>query len=124
MDRGPELHHVAIRAIDVAVVARFYRDVVGLAPLPCPRPDAMWLRLGGGTLMVEPARAGAVGSDDGEPGLFLLAFRIAPDERAVWRSRLRAAGVEIESESAFTIYVRDPEGNRVGLSHHPDAPAS
>ncbi len=53
------------------------------------------------------------------PGLHLLAFRIVPESRAAWVGKLRAAGVAIENESPHTIYFRDPEGNRVGLSHYP-----
>jgi hypothetical protein len=28
-------------------------------------------------------------------------------------------GVDVVYESPWTIYVRDPEGNRIGLSHFP-----
>ncbi|HXX30163.1 MAG TPA: glyoxalase, partial [Myxococcaceae bacterium] len=28
-------------------------------------------------------------------------------------------GVAVEHETRWTLYVRDPEGNRVALSHHP-----
>ena len=33
--------------------------------------------------------------------------------------RLREAGVAIEDRTAFTLYVRDPDGRRVGLSSYP-----
>jgi HSP20 family molecular chaperone IbpA len=36
-------------------------------------------------------------------------------------ARLTDAGHPIEGETAFTLYVRDPDGTRVGLSHYPDA---
>lgn len=53
-------------------------------------------------------------------GIHLLALRIAPAERERWLRKLRAAGVRIENESPYTIYLRDPEGNRIGLSHYPE----
>jgi hypothetical protein len=53
------------------------------------------------------------------PGLHLLAFAIAPGERESWRGRLSAAGHPVCGETGFTLYVRDPFGNRLGLSHYP-----
>jgi hypothetical protein len=38
----------------------------------------------------------------------------------VWEERLHAGGVEVVHRTRWTLYVRDPEGNRVGLSHHPE----
>jgi catechol-2,3-dioxygenase len=116
-----ELHHLAIRARDVAVVAAFYRDVLGLEVVPAPRPGVAWLRVGSGLLMVEPADAATEPRGDRpSDGLFLIALRIAADSRARWRARLTEHGVGVTHETAFTLYVLDPEGNRVGLSHWPD----
>jgi glyoxylase I family protein len=56
---------------------------------------------------------------DGVPGLHLLALRIAPSERAAWEARFESRGVPVVHRTRWTIYVRDPEGNRIGLSHHP-----
>jgi hypothetical protein len=36
-------------------------------------------------------------------------------------ARLASAGVEVVERSRWTLYLRDPEGNRIGLSHHPEA---
>jgi catechol 2,3-dioxygenase-like lactoylglutathione lyase family enzyme len=68
-----------------------------------------------------PARPGPW--RDGQPGLHLLALRIGAGQRAAWEARLAAAGVPVVHRTRWTLYVRDPEGNRIGLSHHPeDAP--
>ena len=40
-------------------------------------------------------------------------------ERAAWEVKLAAAGHPAVAETGFTFYVRDPEGNRIGFSHHP-----
>ncbi|HSP81616.1 MAG TPA: glyoxalase, partial [Myxococcaceae bacterium] len=56
------------------------------------------------------------------PGLFLLAFRISRAERARAVEAFARAGVALERETKWTVYVRDPEGNRVALSHHPEDP--
>jgi hypothetical protein len=52
-----------------------------------------------------------------------VALGIARGERAAWERRLSDAGVPVEYRTAFTLYVRDPEGNRVGLSHWPEEEA-
>jgi hypothetical protein len=50
-----------------------------------------------------------------------VALAVARAEREAWRARLAAAGHPVERESAYTLYVRDPDGALVALSHWPDA---
>ena len=38
----------------------------------------------------------------------------------VVRRELEQKGVRIVHETDWTLYIRDPEGNRIGLSHHPE----
>jgi len=107
------LHHVALGVADVARTAAFYRDVLRLEEEPRPPGGsgaAVWLRVGEAILMIEEGPPAA-------PRALVLV--IAPGERDEWRARLAAAGHPVEDETGFTIYVRDPAGNRVGLSHHP-----
>ena len=89
---------------------------------------ALWLTLGpteaeGGFLALEACVGAPVAADfrDPTPGLFLLSLRIDAKSRVAWEERLRAADVPVVHRSDFTLYLRDPEGNRVGLSHWPDA---
>jgi catechol 2,3-dioxygenase-like lactoylglutathione lyase family enzyme len=61
--------------------------------------------------------------DEGEPQVpanykEFLAFSIAPSKRAAWKRALETANVAIEAETEFTLYFRDPDGRRVGLSHY------
>ncbi|MBS1110192.1 MAG: hypothetical protein H6Q88_2184, partial [Anaeromyxobacteraceae bacterium] len=37
-----------------------------------------------------------------------------------WEDRLVAAGVRLARRSHFSLFFRDPEGNRVALSHWPE----
>jgi len=120
-------HHLAIQCADLEACERFYRDVLGLEVLRrWPRPEggdrSVWLGVGDGFLALERAAAAPAGAPwrDGAAGLHLVALRIAPGERAAWESRLAARGVEIVHRTRWTVYVRDPEGNRIGLSHWPD----
>jgi catechol 2,3-dioxygenase-like lactoylglutathione lyase family enzyme len=126
------LHHLAIQLRDLAASERFYREVLGLAVLrrwPArdgqPGERSIWLDAGDGSfLALEVVEGGATAAEDParapKPGLHLVALRIERAAREGWERRLVAAGVAVEERTAFTLYVRDPEGNRVGLSHWPD----
>jgi glyoxylase I family protein len=126
-------HHLAIQVRDLAATERFYRKVLGLAVIKrWPAHDgnvdaerSVWLDVGDGAfLALERVAGGATAAEDAaraeRPGLHLVALRIERSAREDWAQRLAAAGVAVEARTAFTLYVRDPEGNRVGLSHWPD----
>ncbi len=120
------LHHVAISAGEAGVdlVARFWREVVGLTELARhTRGDgslrSVWLELtpgagtAGGFVAVEAA-------DPERPlGPAMVALRIERPEREPLLARLAALGVPVLHQSRWTVYFFDPAGNRVGLSHHP-----
>jgi catechol-2,3-dioxygenase len=108
-------------------VARFYRQAFGL-----PERErfinadgtlrSIWLAAGATLLMVEltsdaPRHVEGVGS-----GPFLLAFQTPPGERAELEARLQSLGAKVDSRTDFSSYTRDPEGNRVAISHHPKPP--
>jgi glyoxylase I family protein len=126
------VHHLAIRVRDLGRMEAFYREVLGLPVLlRWPATDgtagerSVWLDTGDGAFLAlergsgeASAAADPAGSD--RPGLHLVALRIERGGRAEWEGRLARAGVAIEARTAFSLYVRDPEGNRVGLSHWPD----
>jgi glyoxylase I family protein len=135
-EQGPNaprgLHHLALQVRDLAAMEAFYRDVLLLPVLRrwpardgAPGERAVWLDTGDGysflalervaagpTLAEEPARGD-------RPGFHLVALRIDRANRAAWERHLERAGVAVESRTPFTLYVRDPEGNRAGLSHWP-----
>lgn len=121
------VHHVAIKTREPDRLATFYRDVLGLEEVARHGlPDdpavvrSVWLASGDTLLMIE--RTGTVPGcpleafSEDPPGLHLLAFEIAAADAAAWRARLEAAGHPVVHASSFTLYVQDPDGNRVGLS--------
>jgi len=121
-------HHVAIQARDVERVTAFYRDLLGFPELTRHhRPDgslrSIWVGVPGGGLLAIEAVTGTpeeLPFRHERPGLLLLAFRIPRASRTVTVEELLRAGVPLEHETRWTVYIRDPEGNRVALSHHPE----
>jgi catechol 2,3-dioxygenase-like lactoylglutathione lyase family enzyme len=112
------LHHVALVVTDLARAEHFY---VGVLNLEIERrwtddagaPRSTWLKLeGGALLMLEkldvPART------------HCLALTIDRASRESWEKKLKEAGFPVQTSTAFTLYVLDPDGNRIALSHHPD----
>lgn len=123
------VHHVAIKARDTRRTAAFYAEVLGLTETNRNVDEhglrSVWFECGAVIVMVERSEQvverhpPAFEADP--PGLHLLALSIAPAARSDWVRRLEALGHPVVHETDFTIYVQDPEGNRVGLTTWPDA---
>ncbi|AWV90592.1 VOC family protein [Bradymonas sediminis] len=128
------LHHIALGVAEVEAIAAFYREIFGIQErtrhlYEDGRLRSIWLDMGGPVLMVEHAaaleapahqRRALQPSDAVGEGLFLLTFTVADAaERRAVEARAEAAGQPIESRSDFSSYFRDPEGNRVAVSHYP-----
>ena len=121
------VHHIAVKVADLPTAERFYSEMLGLPVLrrwttPDGRAErSLWLGLGQDSfLAIERANEDDAIKAEGSPGLHLLALAISRGEREAWRDRLARAGAPVYDETEFTIYVRDPEGNRIGLSHWPE----
>jgi protein-L-isoaspartate(D-aspartate) O-methyltransferase len=121
-------HHLAVQVTDLAAAERFYHGVLGLSvikrwPFEDGRPGerSLWLGLGDAFIALEHCSVPAPVSDFRDPHarLHLFALRISVRDRAAWEEKLQEEGVEVVHRSRWTLYVRDPDGNRIGLSHHP-----
>ncbi len=131
MSSPKALHHLAIKVRDLAAAERFYCGTLGLAvqrrwPSHDGQGDrSLWLELGAGAfLALERATLARESLAEEEPGLHMVALCIERGERQAWIERLIAAGAPPYRQTDFTIYVRDPEGTRIGLSHWPEAQIS
>lgn len=119
------LHHIALGANNVEEVAAFYCDVFGLTEVERHHDDddalrSIWLDMHGTLLMVERTDAAPRHVDGIGAGPFLLAFDVdGPSERRALEKRLERRGVAVEDRTRYTSYFRDPEGNRVAVSHYP-----
>lgn len=127
------INHIALGALDPVGLAGFYEGVLGLVRRHEARDErgvrAVWLDLGAsGVLMIERSSrsqtAGVSSAREADdvpagpppPGGFFFALNIKRESLAEHEARLAGAGVIILQRSDYTIYFRDPEGNRVGLS--------
>lgn len=115
--RAVRIHHLAFRTADLARLERFYEEVIGLEVLRRDGERSAWLDAGGTILMLER-------SADGEPlvdprSLELTCFGIEPSEHVAVVRRLEGAGVAVEGRTAYSIYFRDPDGRRIGVSSFP-----
>jgi glyoxylase I family protein len=111
------IHHLAFRTGDLARLERFYVGALGLAVVRRQEPRSIWLDAGGSLVMLEARDA----DEPAHPteSKELVAFAIAPDARPLVSGRLTRAGVTVEASTEFTLYVRDPDGRRIGLSSYP-----
>jgi len=114
---------------DLTRAVAFYRDVLGLAPMTGDPARFQSLRAGdrqvlllfkrGGTLQPTAVPGGIIPPHDGS-GPHHIAFAITTEAYAPWLTRLRAAGIAIESETKWerggrSLYFRDPDGHAVEL---------
>ena len=115
------LHHLAFRTRDVDALEMFYAGVLGL---DCVRRDgarSVWLAIGDAVLMIERADSGEPSTDSRSMELVALAAQDVAERDAI-EERLRARDVVVEARTAHTIYFRDPDGRRVGVSTYPLEP--
>ena len=102
----------------------FYRDLLELREVTRHvhvdgSVRSIWLDLSGTLLMIEhslesPRRVDGVGA-----GPFLIAIAASREEQARLEVKLAAVGSVIESRTQWTIYSRDPDGNRIAFSAYP-----
>jgi catechol 2,3-dioxygenase-like lactoylglutathione lyase family enzyme len=127
MEQVQGLHHVALRCVDLERCEAFYREVLGLAvlrrwPAEGGGDRSVWLSTGAGFLALERASRPSEEApfEDTPAGWQVVALSIARSDRRAWEGRLASAGVRLARRSPFSLFFRDPEGNRVALSHWPE----
>ena len=127
------LHHLALRVTDPVRSARFYNAVLGLDVIAEHRGDdgavrSVWLALGDAVLMLErdiklhgpsglrelhgPSGLRELPGPEGSGHVLVVAVA----ELAAAEAKIRAAGAEVADRTAYTLYFRDPDGHRVGVS--------
>lgn len=117
-DKVSTIGQIAITVSDVEQALDFYRDTLGLEFLFSAGPNLAFLNADGVRLMLTtPQGAGAVGANS------ILYFRVTDIETCHAAIVERGANTEREPQFAakmpdhelWTSFVRDPDGNLVGL---------
>jgi len=112
-----QLNHVALNVDDVERSARFYREVLGLPPMPRPAfsfPGA-WFRIGADQ---ELHLIGRLPENREPPHERHFAFRVDSIEAArerLEKERVGYRGPQVRPDGALQIFLRDPDGHVVEL---------
>ena len=121
MSDNPKLssiRQIAITVGDVEAALRFYRDALGIPFLFSAGPDLAFLDAGGIRLMLTtPQGTGAVGHNS---ILYftvsdILATHAALVARGAVSERAPALAAKMPDHELWTGFLRDPDGNLVGL---------
>ncbi len=117
------LRHLALHAHAFEAMKAFYVDLLGFQVEWEPDPDNVYLTSGNDNLALHRAAPAAPGADTSLDHLGLIVSRAEDVDR--WAAFLRTRGVALDAEprthrdGARSCYVRDPDGNRVQIIHHP-----
>lgn len=125
MSKAPsQILESALYVDDLDAAEAFYGDVLGLEKIARGGNRHLFYRCGPGVLLLfNPAETEIPFTVDqlpvpphGARGPGHLCFKADADELDVWRARLEAAGIAIESDMDWpqggrSIYFRDPAGN-------------
>ena len=86
---------------------------------------SIWFDLGDGGFLAVERVAGGPPRHDGwntdDAGIHLVALAIERGDARRLGGAPHRGGRPVVHRTDYTLYVRDPEGNRVGLSHWPEA---
>jgi glyoxylase I family protein len=118
-------HHLALFGHDIEILATFYGEVFGLNRVAThTRPDgqlrSIWMAWETGPVPFIALEQEAVSHRANDTGLSVLMLNLARAERSAFKAHLQTMHISVERETPYSMYFRDPEGNRVGVSHYPD----
>ena len=125
------LHHLALNVRDLPVMKRFYVEVLGFRVEWEPDAENVYLTSGTYNVALYAVAAttgrGGGGSGDGafQPLDHLGVLVARPADVDAWAAYLQEQGAVLEGpprthrDGARSLYVRDPENNRVQIIYHP-----
>ena len=116
--RSPQLAQINIAVSDIDRALNFYRDVVGLTCLGKAEPSLAFLDAGGVRLMLSTCRGKKAQSNNS-----IIYFKVSDIEsmhrvmvgRGAQSERPPGFAVDMSDHQLWTSFVRDPDGNLVGL---------
>lgn len=125
-DAPMRIGRVTLRARDLEAVSRFYREVIGLAPIS-EAASSVTLGVGDKALLEIVGDASLALADRRDAGLFHTAFLLpSRADLGRWLSFAAASGLRLQGASdhavSEAVYLADPEGN--GIEIYADRPPS
>ena len=124
MDRPAHagLRHLALHALDLEAMRRFYVDVLGFAVEWEPDSDNVYLSSGIDNLALHRAMTDvATGGALDHLGVIVR----TPEDVDAWAAFLESRGVTLAAkprthrDGARSCYLHDPDGNAVQIIYHP-----
>ena len=121
-----EIRQIAVTVSDVDVALAYYRDILGLAFLFSAGPELAFLDAGGIRIMLStPQGSGAAGANS------VLYFKVADIEashaafvaRGAIDERAPQLAAQMPDHELWIGFLRDPDGNLVGLLEERRPPA-
>lgn len=113
-------HHMALKCHHLTAMGEFYGEVLRLDLVDQKKNGeelrSLWFKVGDIILMIEKEAQLKEESKVNRPGWDILVFQIEKKQQDQWRRHLLENHIQIEDETDYTLYFRDPEGNRLGLS--------
>jgi catechol 2,3-dioxygenase-like lactoylglutathione lyase family enzyme len=124
------LHHLALNVRDLSLMKRFYVEVLGFRVEWEPDAENVYLTSGSDNLalhQVQTPDAGRHSRDEASDQSLDHLGLVVPARADVdaWTVYLGERGVTLEGpprthrDGARSLYIRDPEGNRVQIIYHP-----
>ena len=110
-----KLHHLAFRCNDYKEVSLFYKNLFKLKEIFSQKKYSIWLK-GSDDLvfMFEQATPGEARPESNNHEL--ICFYAEANEKKAIINELKKKNIEIESQTEKTIYFRDPENRKIGIS--------
>lgn len=117
------IDHVVVRTADQALALAFYRDVLGLT-VERQQPEIGLIQLRAGRSLIDLIPADPAGvSDPQRPNIDHFALGVSPFVEAALRAHLSTMQIPIlEAGPRYgatgegpSLYIRDPDGNKVEL---------
>ncbi len=116
------LHHLAIQTNQIENLAEFYKNIFSLEELDRKFENgnlrSIWLNADGIIVMLE--KLNPIQMRNGTINTIFLAFLCSPSDRKMIETELESRNILIEERTQYTSYFKDPDGNRIGISHYPE----
>lgn len=113
-----KIHHIAVFCRNAGLLSEFYIKFLEFKLIVTHLNEdttvrSIWLQLSDQSILMLENNVNEFFSGG------VIAFEIKINDRVRWTQRLRNYGISIEHETRYSVYFRDPENNRLAMTHYP-----